>query len=59
MGRLTEAYGFCNVKPSLFTKLWVKHNITALTPSEELYVIRKQILSQKRQNKKDEETQSR
>ncbi len=50
MGRLTEAFGFCNVNPKLFSVLWVKHHITTLTPSEELYVIRKQILKQKRQN---------
>jgi hypothetical protein len=54
MGRLTEAFGFCNVDPAVFAPLWVKHNITTLTPSAELYVIRKQILRQKRKNQKDE-----
>jgi hypothetical protein len=50
MGRLTEAYGFCNVNPNQFTPLWIKHHITTLNPKPELYVIRKQILRLKTKN---------
>lgn len=53
MGRLTEAYGFCNVSPNEFTTLWKKHNITMIDPKPELYVIRKQILRIKTKNKAD------
>ena len=54
MGRLTEAFGFCNVHPNQFNILWIKHNITTLNPQPELYVIRKQILRSKAKKIKDE-----
>lgn len=51
MGRLTEAYGFCNVDSNHFTPMWIKHHITMLDPKPALYVIRKQILRTKSKNK--------
>jgi hypothetical protein len=54
MGRLTEAYGFCNVHPNKFNSMWIQHHITTLNPKPELYVIRKQILRLKSKNKRDE-----
>lgn len=54
MGRLTEAYGFCNVDTKNFTPLWIKHNITMLDPKPSLYVIRKQILRIKTKAQTDE-----
>ena len=54
MGRLTEAFGFCNVHPNQFYPLWIKHHITTLDPKPELYVIRRQILREKAKKIKDE-----
>lgn len=55
MGRLTEAFGFANVKPEHFTGLWKAHHIVALDPyAEGLLKFRKETLKQKRVEAKEE-----
>ncbi len=53
MGRLTEGFGFLHVSVKKYTKLWLEHNITALTPSPKLYSIRKEVIKFKKETQKD------
>ena len=53
MGRLTEGFGFLHVSVKKYTKLWLEHNVTSLTPSPKLYSIRKEVIKFKKETQKD------
>jgi len=55
MGRLTEGFGFLHVSVKKYTKLWLEHNVTSLTPSPKLYSIRKEVIKSKKEQITDKE----